>query len=87
MGYYKYGLLSVAVQEGMVQHSRSKMLLQGTFFLIEKLKLTVLRRLLMRCCVLHLEACAPGDSAGHQFPLGDFASRALDTLFYTLSAV
>ena len=42
---------------------------QGTFFLLEKLKLTVLRRLLMRCCILHLEASA-ADPNPHHFPLG-----------------
>ena len=45
-------------------------MLQGTFFLLEKLKLTVLRRLLMRCCILHLESCPPGTPNPHHFPLG-----------------
>ena len=50
------------VQDGMLH-------MQGTFFLLEKLKLTVLRRLLMRCCILHLEASA-ADTNPHHFPLG-----------------
>ena len=54
-----------------VFHARMTSMLhaQGTFFLLEKLKLTVLRRLLMRCCILHLEASA-ADPNPHHFPLG-----------------
>lgn len=48
--------------------------MQGTFFLLEKLKLTVLRRLLMRCCILHLEASA-ADTNPHHFPLGKLLVR------------
>ncbi len=50
---------------------------QGTFFLLEKLKLTVLRRLLMRCCILHLESCPPGTPNPHHFPLGKLAPMLL----------
>lgn len=59
-------------QDGLVTimgFSTSMLHLQGTFFLLEKLKLTVLRRLLMRCCILHLEANA-ADANPHHFPLG-----------------
>lgn len=44
--------------------------MQGTFFLLEKLKLTVVRRLLMRCCLLYLESCPPNTANPHHFPLG-----------------
>ena len=55
-------LLLLLLQDGTLH-------MQGTFFLLEKLKLTVLRRLLMRCCILHLEASA-AESNPHHFPLG-----------------
>ena len=53
--------------------------LQGTFFLLEKLKLTVLRRLLMRCCILHLTSCPPGTPNPHHFPLGMLTPVLLNT--------
>ncbi|KAL3148084.1 hypothetical protein ABBQ38_014369 [Trebouxia sp. C0009 RCD-2024] len=74
-----YDTIIEAVRSGDVQTFQQELdgnmhtfCVQGTFFLLEKLKLTVLRRLLMRCCILHLEANA-ADANPHHFPLDNFA--------------
>ncbi|DBA71484.1 hypothetical protein WJX79_006638 [Trebouxia sp. C0005] len=77
---HMYDTIIQAVRAGDVRTFQQEMdsnmhtfCVQGTFFLLEKLKLTVLRRLLMRCCILHLESCPQGTPNPHHFPLDNFA--------------
>lgn len=78
---HMYDTIIEAVRAGDVQTFQQEVdanmhtfCVQGTFFLLEKLKLTVLRRLLMRCCLLHLESCPPNAPNPHHFPLDNFAN-------------